>query len=49
MKVYPYGAIEIDTEAMGTFKVNRLKLKHYLAHEPIEGNVPYDLPDATSP
>jgi len=49
MKVYPYGAIDIDTEAMGTFKVNGSKLEHYLVGEPIEGKVSYNLPDAASP
>ena len=27
-KVYLYGAIEVGTEAMGTFKVNGSRLKH---------------------
>jgi len=43
MKVYPYGAIDIGTEATGTFKVNGLRLKHYLVGEPIEGKVSYNL------
>jgi len=49
MKVYPYGAIDIGTEATGTFKVNGSRLKHYLVGELIEGKVSYNLPDAISP
>jgi len=49
MKVYLYGAIDISTEATGTFKVNESRLKHYLVGEPIEGKVSYNLPDAASP
>ena len=48
MKVYPYGAIDKGPEATGTFKVNRLRLKHYFVGEPINGKVSYRLPDATS-
>jgi len=43
-RVHPYGAIEVGLEAMGIFKVNGLRLKHYLAGEPIVGNVSYYLP-----
>ena len=49
MKVYPYGAIDIGTEATGTFKLNGSGLKHYLAGEPIEGKVSYNLSDIVSP
>ena len=47
-KVYPYGAIEIGTDAMETFKVNGSRLKHYNVGEPIDGKVSYDRPDAAS-
>jgi len=47
-KVFPYRAIEIGTNAMGTFKVNGLRLKHYYVGEPIEGNVSHDLPNVAS-
>jgi len=49
MKLYPCGAIDIGTEATGTFKVNGSRLKHYLVGEPIEGKVPYNLFDVVSP
>ena len=49
MKVYPYGAIDIDIEATGTFKVNGSRLKHYLVGEPIEEKVSYELPNVVSP
>jgi len=49
MKVYPYGAINIGTEATGTVKMNGSRLKHYLVGEPIEGKVSYNLPNAVSP
>ena len=48
LKVYPYGAIEIGTDAIGSFKVNGFRLKHYIAGEPIEGKVSCDLPDVPS-
>ena len=48
LKVYPYGAIEIGTDTTGSFKVNRSKLKHYIAGEPIEGKVSCDLPTVPS-
>ena len=48
LKVYPYGAIEIGTDAIGSFKVNGFRLKHYIAGEPIEGKVSFDLPNAFS-
>jgi len=32
MKVYPYGEIDIGTEATGTFKVSGSRLKHYLRY-----------------
>jgi len=47
-KAYPYVVIYIGTEAMGTFKVNGLRLKHYYAGEQIDGKVSYNLLDATS-
>ena len=46
MKVYPYGASDIGTEATGTFKVNGLQLKNYYVAEPIDGKVSYNLPNA---
>jgi len=48
MKVYPYEAIDIGTEATGTFKVNGSRLKHYFVGEPIDEKVSYNLLDATS-
>jgi len=48
LKVYPYGTIEISTDAIGSFKVNGSRLKHYIAGELIEGKVSCDLPDAPS-
>jgi len=48
MNVYPYEAIDVGMEAIGTFKANGSRLKHYLVGEPIEGKVSYDLPDASS-
>jgi len=36
----------MGTNAMGPFKVNGSQLKHYIAGEPIERKVSYDLPDA---
>jgi len=47
-KVFLYGVIEIGTEATGTFKVNGLRLKHYIVNEWIDGEVNDDLPDAIS-
>jgi len=35
--VYPYGAIEIGTEATHSFKVNGSRLKPYIASESLEG------------
>ena len=49
LKVHPYGAIEIGTETTGSFKVNRSRLKHYLAGESLEGRVTYAHPDVSSP
>ena len=48
MKVYPYGVIDIGTEATATFKVNGSRLKQYLVGELIKGKVSYDLPDVAS-
>ena len=48
LKVYPYVAIEIGTDTIGSFKVNGSKLKHYIAGEPIEGKVSCDLPTVPS-
>ena len=35
LKVYPYGAIEIGTDAIGFFKVNGSRLKHYCCEFPV--------------
>ena len=48
LKVYPYGAIEIGTDAKSSFKVSGSRLKHYIFIKPIEGKVSCDLPDASS-
>ena len=48
MKVYPYRAITIGTEAMGTFNMNGLRLKNYFTGEPIDRKASYSLPDAAS-
>ena len=37
IRVYPYGVIEIGTEATGSFKVNGSCLKPYIAGESLEG------------
>jgi len=47
-KVDPCGAIEMGTDAMGTFKVNGSRLKHYYVGEPIDENISDDLADAVS-
>ena len=49
LKVYPYRAIEIDTETTDSFKVNGSRLKHYIANESLEGRVTCTLPDVSSP
>jgi len=49
MKVYPYGEIDIGTEATSTFKVDGSRLKHYLGGEPIKRKVSYNLSDVVSP
>ena len=36
---YPYGAIEIDTKATGSFKVNGYRLKPYIIGESLEGKL----------
>ena len=48
LKVYPYGAIEISTEATGSFKVNGSRLKHYIVDESLERKVTYALLDVSS-
>jgi len=45
LKVCPYGAIEIGTDTIRSFKVNGSRLKHYVVGDPIEGKVSYSLPD----
>jgi len=47
-KFYPCRAIEIGTEATSSFKANRSRLNHYIAGEPIEGEVSFDLPNTSS-
>jgi len=41
-------AIEIETEATGTFLVNESQLKHYIMGKPIDGKVSHDLPNVAS-
>ena len=48
IKIYPYGAIDIGTEATGNFKANRSWLEHYNVGEPIDGKVCYNLLNAAS-
>jgi len=43
MKVYLYGAIDIATDAISTFKVNGSWLKHYYVGRPIDGKASYIL------
>jgi len=47
-KVFPYGAIEIGTEATGTSNVKGSQLEHYIVDEPIDGNVTHNLLGAAS-
>ena len=42
-KVFPYGAIEVWSDATGSFKVNGQRLKHYITDEPIEKGRTYAL------
>jgi len=30
LNIYKYGAIEVETKATGTFKMNGLRIKHYI-------------------
>lgn len=48
LKVYPYEAIEIGTEANVAFNVNGSRLKQLVAGEPIEGKTTCALLDASS-
>ena len=48
LNVYPYGVIEIDTDANGSFKVNDAQLKHYIAGESLERKVTCALFDVSS-
>jgi len=48
IRVYPYGATEIGTEATGSFKVNGSRLKPYIAGESLEGKGVCYLPDVFS-
>ena len=48
LKVYPYGAVEVGTKITGSFKVNEVRLKHYIAGESFEGQVTVSLPDVSS-
>ena len=47
LKVYPYGAVEMGTDATSSCKVNGSRLKHYIA-ESFEGKVTCALPNALS-
>ena len=47
-KVYSYGAIKIGKEVTGAFQLNGSRLKYYIAGEPIDKKVTYDLPDTNS-
>ena len=47
LKVYTYGAVEIGTDATGSFKVNGSRLKHYIAGETLEGKVTCALPNVS--
>ncbi|XP_057246700.1 uncharacterized protein LOC130589453 [Beta vulgaris subsp. vulgaris] len=47
-KVFPYGSVEIWSEATGSFKINGQRLKHYREGEPIEGTTVYTLFDPYS-
>ena len=48
LKVYSYGAVEINIYATGSFKVNSARLEHYIADETLQGNVTCALPDISS-
>ena len=48
IRIYPYGAIEIGTEATCSFKVNGSGLKPYIAGESLEGKGICYLPDVLS-
>ena len=48
LKVYPYGAVKINMEATGSFKVNGSQLKYYIIGELLKGKVTCALPDVTS-
>jgi len=48
LKVHPYSAIEIGINATDSINVNDSRLKHYIAGEPIEMKVSYDLSDVPS-
>ena len=45
LKVYPYEAIEMGMDAIGSFKVNRSRLKYYIASESLKEEVTCALPD----
>jgi hypothetical protein len=48
LRAFPYGAVEIFSENSGAFKVNGQRLKHYLAGDPLEKKILFDLLDAPS-
>lgn len=36
-KVFPYGSVEVTSEAADSFEVNGSRLKHYVTSEPMQG------------
>jgi hypothetical protein len=48
LRAFSYGAVEIFSENSGAFKVNGQRLKHYLAGDPLEKKISFDLLDAPS-
>jgi hypothetical protein len=48
LRAFSYGAVEIFSENLGAFKVNGKRLKYYLAGDPLEKKVSFDLLDAPS-
>jgi hypothetical protein len=48
LRAFSYGVVEIFSENSGAFKVNGQRLKYYLAGDPLEKKVSFDLLDAPS-